>query len=170
MKKYITLGLKVLLAILILLQFVRPAKNESNDMTNDISKAFPVPEAVQSALKTSCYDCHSNLTKYPWYANIQPVGLWLADHVKEGKREVNFNEFSSYNPRRQYKKFDEIMEQIKEGEMPLSSYTLIHKDAVLTDQQKTLITNWAQAMRDTMQAHYPLDSLKMKRREGPPRK
>jgi hypothetical protein len=62
------------------------------------------------------------------------------------------------------------MEQIKEGEMPLSSYTLIHKDAVLTDQQKTLITNWAQAMRDTMQAHYPLDSLKMKRREGPPRK
>jgi hypothetical protein len=169
MKKYLTWALWALLAALVLIQFVRPAKNESNDMTNDIAKTFPVPEAVQSVLKTCCYDCHSNYTKDPWYAQIQPVGLWLADHVKEGKKEVNFNEFSSYKPRRQYKKFDEIMEQVKEGEMPLSSYTLIHRDAVLTEQQKTLVLNWAQAMRDTMQAHYPLDSLKMKRREGPPK-
>jgi hypothetical protein len=163
-KKYLLTALKVLAVLLVLIQFIRPAKNLSGDTTNDISKSFPTPEAVQTILKTSCYDCHSNSTKYPWYAEVQPVAWWLADHISEGKKEVNFNEFSKYNYRRQYKKFEEIKEQLKDDEMPLYSYTLIHKDAVLTEQQKTLLSNWAESLRDTMRAHYPADSLKMMKR------
>jgi hypothetical protein len=155
----------ILLAILIIIQFFRPAKNINTAAAatvNDISKVYPVPENVQSILKTSCYDCHSNNTSYPWYNNIQPVAWWLNHHVEEGKREINFNEFASYQIRRQYKKMEEVIEQVKEDEMPLSSYTLIHKDAKLSQDQKLVLSNWADAIRKDIESKYPTDSLKRK--------
>src|ERR1019366_10052140 len=88
-------GIIVLFA-LIAIQFFHPQKNLSNDLTNDISKKFAGPDSVQQILKTSCYDCHSNHTEYPWYSKIQPVGWWLTDHINEAKRGLNFNEFSRY--------------------------------------------------------------------------
>ena len=105
-------------------------------MTSDISKVYVVPDSVTQILKTSCYDCHSNNTVYPWYSKIQPVAWWLNDHIEEGKREINFSEFATYRIGRQYKKMDEIIKQVKEDEMPLSSYTLIHKNAILTQKSK----------------------------------
>lgn len=150
------------LVILVLIQFIRPEKNihaAPAAMANDISKVFPTPEPVQQILKTSCYDCHSNNTVYPWYSNFQPVAGWLNHHVNEGKEEVNFNEFATYRPARQYKKLDEIIEQVKKEEMPLSSYTIVHKDAVLTKDQANLLMDWAAAQQDSMKAKYPADSL-----------
>ena len=154
-----------LLAILVIIQFFRPAKNintADSATANDISKVYTVPENVQQILKTSCYDCHSNNTIYPWYNNIQPVAWWLKNHVDEGKREINFNEFSSYSARRQYKKMEEVIEQVKEDEMPLSSYTIIHRDAKLNPEQKLALTTWAEAIRKDMELKYPPDSLKKK--------
>jgi hypothetical protein len=159
--KKIGIGVVIVLAAI---QLYRPARNQSNDQTNDISKKFPVPDSVQAILKTSCYDCHSNYTAYPWYANIQPVASWLGHHVDEGKGELNFSEFSAYSPRRQYKKLSEIVKQLDEHEMPLASYTIIHRDAVITSTQQMIIGNWANTLRDSMQAHYPADSLKMPKR------
>ncbi len=164
MKKYLKTGLIALATILVLGQFIRPEKNLSADINNDITKAFIVPDSIQNILKTSCYDCHSNKTVYPWYAEVQPVAWWLSDHVGEGKREVNFNEFASYKPRRQFKKFTEIIEQEEEDEMPLKSYTIIHRNAVMSPEKKAQLIAWAQAMKDTMSAHYPADSLVMKKR------
>jgi hypothetical protein len=155
----------LLLAILIIIQFFRPVKNintTAKAAANDISKAYPVPPNVQQILKTSCYDCHSNNTMYPWYSNIQPVAWWLKNHVDEGKREINFNEFSAYSARRQYKKMEEIIEQVKDDEMPLSSYTIIHRDAKLNPEQKLALTEWAEAIRKSMELKYPPDSLKRK--------
>ncbi len=163
MKKYIRLTLLTLLVLLALLQFVRPTKNQSDASSRDISQAMVVPADVQATLKTSCYDCHSNHTDYPWYAEIQPVGLWLNDHVDEGKKELNFSEFAGYNLRRQYHKLEEISEQVHEGEMPLSSYTLIHRAAALSPERQTSLAAWAAAMQDTMKAHYPMDSLVRKK-------
>ncbi|MEO6039967.1 MAG: heme-binding domain-containing protein [Saprospiraceae bacterium] len=163
MNKYVRTTLLSLLFILALLQFVRPARNLSNENTNDISRAFPLPADVQTALRTSCYECHSNYTDYPWYTEIQPVGLWLNDHVNEGKEELNFSEFVAYNLRRQYRKFEEMDEQVREGEMPLSSYTLIHRDAILSPEQQRAIVTWTSAMQDSLRAHYPMDSLVRKR-------
>lgn len=150
-----------LLAMLIVIQFFRPAKNLSlnTDTNNDISKTYHVPIDVQKILQTSCYDCHSNNTKYPWYSTIQPVGWWLANHIQEGKKELNFSEFESYRVRRQYKKLEEIIDQVKDDEMPLSSYTLIHRNAILTKDQKLRIADWAVAARDSIKANYPADSL-----------
>ncbi|MES2850009.1 MAG: heme-binding domain-containing protein, partial [Bacteroidota bacterium] len=106
--------LLILLLIFGVIQFFHPDKNTDNSETadtNDISRMMTVPANVQEILQKSCYDCHSNNTNYPWYAEIQPVSWWLNNHIKEGKSEVNFNEFSTYGIRRQYKKLEEIIEQ-----------------------------------------------------------
>ena len=161
MKKALKIAGIALLAIIVLIQFYRPERNLSNDMTNDISKKYPMSDSLHAILKTACYDCHSNLTVYPWYANIQPVASWLGHHVNEGKDELNFSEFASYSPRRQFGKLGKVVKELDEHEMPLGSYTLIHRNAVLSDAQQKTVTNWANAIRDTMQATYPADSLKM---------
>src|SRR5438477_13054363 len=106
-----------LLAIFVLIQFIRPAKNKSDKTSeNDISTKYKVPGDVSKILKASCYDCHGNNTVYPWYAEIQPVAWWLNDHITEGKKELNFSEFTSYPIRRQHKKLEEINDQIKKDE------------------------------------------------------
>jgi hypothetical protein len=102
-----------------------------------------VPNNVQQILRTSCYDCHSNHTNYPWYTNIQPIGLWMQWHVNEGKEELNFSEFKTFTPKRQKHKFEEIEEVIEANEMPLWPYTLIHTETKLSAEQMTLLTNWA---------------------------
>lgn len=133
----------VLIAALVIIQFIRPKQNVSaGPYPNDITTKFALSDDVASALKTACYDCHSNNTVYPWYANIQPVAWWLQKHVNDGKKEVNFSEFATYTAKRQRKKFEEIKEQIEEGEMPLKSYTIIHKNAILTAEQKAAISKW----------------------------
>ena len=157
--------LLIIIVILIGIQFIRPAKNQSADvLTSDISHVYPVPQNVSVILKKACNDCHSNNTVYPWYAEVQPVAWWLNHHIQEGKNELNFNEFTAYAVPRQYHKMEEVIEQVKEGEMPLWSYTLIHTDAKLTDEEKQTLINWAEGIRSTMKAKYPADSLVIKRR------
>lgn len=150
--KQILLGV---LAVLILMQFIRPARNaDSGIMGADISRVVNIPSNVQQKLKTSCYDCHSNHTNYPWYSNIQPLGWWLNQHIKEGKAELNFNEFSSYSKRRQLSKLKAIGESINDGSMPLSSYTLIHKSAKFSADDKRTITDWAEKTKDSLTKIY----------------
>ena len=164
LKKILKRSFQILLLVFIIIQFIRPAKNKSEGISsNDISKIYPVPENVQAILKTSCYDCHSNNTVYPWYASIQPVAWWLNDHVQEGKKELNFSEFASYQIERQYRKLDEINKEIKEDEMPLDNYLWIHKYAKLDDQQKLILANWVVSVRNTIKANYPADSLVRKK-------
>lgn len=152
--------LVVLLIVFIVIQFFRPKKNiAEGPQPNNIASVYPVPDHVKGILAKACYDCHSNNTKYPWYNNIQPVAWWLADHVDEGKRELNFDEFASYSLRKQYKKLEEVNGQVKEGEMPLKSYTLIHTDAKLTEDEKRTLAEWVESTRSTMEAKYPMDSL-----------
>ncbi len=106
-----------LLAILVIIQFFRPARNASPGISaNDISKHYPVPAEVNMVLEKSCNDCHSNHTSYPWYSQIQPVYWWLNDHIQEGKSHLNFSEFGTYRPSRQYHKLEEVIEEIRDGE------------------------------------------------------
>ncbi len=159
--KKILLGL---LVICILLQAFRPAKNHSNDVTKDISNTYQVPDDVKNILTKACNDCHTNYTNYPWYGEVQPVAWWLGDHVKEAKRKFNLNEFSGYRIAKQYKKLEECIEQVKEGEMPLPSYTWLHRNAILTDSEKQTLYTWCETLRDSIKARYPADSLVIKRK------
>ena len=163
-KKILKRTFQILLLIFIIIQFIRPAKNKAEAISdNDISKIYPVPENVHTILKTSCYDCHSNNTVYPWYASIQPVAWWLNDHIQEGKRELNFSEFASYSIRRQYIKLEEVNKQVKEDEMPLEEYIWLHKTSKLNKEQKITLANWVISIRDTIKANYPPDSLVRKK-------
>ena len=141
------LNLKNILTVLLLLfigiQFIDVQKNISEDQSaNAIENYYNVPPKVKSILKTSCYDCHSNNTIYPSYSKLQPVKWWLADHVNSGKRHLNFDEFNSYSREKKLEKLDEIIETIKEGEMPLASYTVIHQDAKLSASDISEIEKW----------------------------
>ena len=146
--------------LFIAIQLIQPVHNKRGQvLSTDFYMVYTVPDSVQLLLQNACYDCHSNNTAYPWYNNVQPLAWFLADHVKEGKKELNFNEFASYKIGRQYRKLEEIIKETEEGEMPLESYTIIHGDAKLTATQKTSIANWATALRDTIKTNYPEDSL-----------
>ena len=156
----------VLLVVLVVIQFIKPARNISAQVSaNDISVRFPVSANVHDILAKACYDCHSNNTVYPWYANIQPVAWWLNNHVRDGKRHLDFSEFNSYSVARQYKKLEETIDEVKHGEMPLDSYTWIHKNAILTETEKESLYTWAQQIRDTIKARYPADSLVLPKRK-----
>lgn len=131
-------------ALLLIIQFIRPARNVGEAFTEkDITRAVTVPDDVMQILKVSCYDCHSNHTEYPWYVNIQPAGWLMQNHVNEGKSELNFSEFAAYELKKQKHKFEEIEEVIQKKEMPLSSYLWLHRDAALSPEQAEKLTSWA---------------------------
>ena len=165
MLKKILIGL---LVVLVLIQFFRPEKNNSNDLTHDVSTKYKVPEDVSQILRVACNDCHSNKTNYPWYAQIQPVAWWLNDHVTEGKENLNFSSFTQLPIAVQNHKFEEVIEVIDENEMPLESYTYLglHPEAKLTEDQKTALKTWARKQMDLLKQTYPADSLVMKRRKS----
>lgn len=151
-------GKKILLGLLltlILIQFIRPSRNKGNQSSStDLAKVVNVPANIEGILKTSCYDCHSNYTNYPWYSNVQPFGWWLANHIKEGKSELNFNDFGSYSKRRQLSKLKAIGESINDASMPLSSYILIHRNAKLSAEDKQMIIDWAGKTKDSLTRIY----------------
>ncbi|SFW83043.1 heme-binding domain-containing protein [Chitinophaga sancti] len=132
------------LIIFIAMQFFQPAKNRNSSESSqgNITTVYHIPTDVQTILKVACYDCHSNNTRYPWYVNIQPVGWFMAGHIKHGKEELNLDEYRTYSAKRQRNKMKRMKEQVMEGKMPLSSYTLIHRNAKLTTIQKELIAKW----------------------------
>ncbi|MFA5244123.1 MAG: heme-binding domain-containing protein [Pedobacter sp.] len=149
LKKKILLGL---LAVLVVIQFFKPELNQSAAETpNDIFAHYTAPDSLQQMIRTSCYDCHSNNTVYPWYSNIQPVAWWLANHVNEGKSELNFSEFATYTPKKADHKLEELIEMIEKGEMPLKSYTILHGDTRLSAVQQKAITDWAKEVRAKIQ-------------------
>jgi hypothetical protein len=155
-----------ILVILVSIQFVPIQKNESGTQTFDISKNYQVPDHVSTILQGACNDCHSNKTTYPWYSKVQPVGFWLNHHTNEGKEHLNFSEFTSLPLRVQNHKFEEIIEMVENGEMPLSSYTYLglHPEANLTDEDRKVVVDWAKEQMALLAANYPADSLKMKPR------
>lgn len=165
MKKILRRSFQILLLAFIVIQFFRPAKNISSQISdNDITKKYTVPLAALTVLQNSCFDCHSNNTHYPWYFNIQPVAWFLNSHIKDGKRGLNFSEFGAYSIGKQYRRYNDIIENVKQDEMPLTSYLWIHRDAKLSDNQKHTLTDWATEMRHNMEAIYPKDSLEKKKK------
>jgi hypothetical protein len=130
------------------IQFFRPGRNSGGELItqDDISKSVTVPDDVHKLLISKCYDCHSTTTRYPWYFNIQPIGWWLANHVDEGKDELNFSTFKTYEQKRAMHKLEEIGEVTEDQSMPLSSYTILHPETKLTDNDKTMIHEWLKSL------------------------
>ena len=141
----------VLLVAFVGIQFIPTTRNQSNMVPEtDFMLVNNVPKNIQNKLQVSCYDCHSNNTQYPWYNKVQPVAWFLEDHIKEGKTELNFNEWDSLSTRRKTSKLRSIINQIENGEMPLDSYTFIHRDAKFSEAEAEEIINWVTQLKNSL--------------------
>lgn len=140
-----------LIIVFIAIQFIQPSRNKNGPMLlTDITKVLTVPQNVQVVLKTSCYDCHSNDTRYPSYSFIQPGAWWMARHINEGKKNLNFSQFGIYSNRKQQNKLRSIANSIEDNTMPIGAYTVMHGDALLSKDKKALIVNWVNITRDSL--------------------
>jgi len=145
MLKKIGIGL---LIIFVAMQFYRPAKNVASETSvNDFLQVHNVSNDLSKTIKASCYDCHSNNTNYPWYAEVAPLSWWIAHHVNEAKEELNFSEWNAFSEKRKEKKLKEMIEELEEKEMPLKSYLPMHPEAELSDTQIKELTTWLKSLR-----------------------
>lgn len=146
--KILKIILVSLLIIFVIAQFFGPDKNEGSlesimAFTNDTKPS----DEVMMTLEDTCFDCHSNNSRYPWYNNITPVNYWMAEHIKDAKKHLNFSEWDSYSVKKKDHKLDEVIEMVEKKEMPLPSYTWTHEDAKLTDKQIEELISWAKQTR-----------------------
>ncbi|QXP74463.1 heme-binding domain-containing protein [Tenacibaculum sp. AHE15PA] len=149
--KIVKIILLILLVAFVGIQFIPTERNQSDIvLKTDFMLVNLVPNNIKSKLQVSCYDCHSNNTAYPWYNKIQPVAWFLEDHVKNGKAELNFSEWGSLSSRRKASKLRSIIKQIESEEMPLDSYTLIHKDAKFSNEETNEIINFITQLKDSL--------------------
>lgn len=145
MKKILKIFAAVLVLAFIAVQFYRPAMiNPPVIEAETLAATTRVPENIQALLKRSCNDCHSNQTVYPWYSNISPFSWKLAEHIEEGRRELNLSVWNTYSGNKKRNKFDEICEQVTTGEMPHNQYLWIHTEARLSEEDKKLLCDWAE--------------------------
>lgn len=142
---------KVLLGVLvgfILIQLIRPHKNDSKNNINHISTDIDVPSEVEKILIKSCNDCHSNSTTYPWYSEIAPVSWYLTSHVNDGKEHLNFSEWTAYNKYQKEHILNDLEEVLQSHEMPLKSYLLLHKEAQISKEQYSALVAWVKTIKE----------------------
>lgn len=143
--KVVRLIITIILLAFLLIQFFPTMRNDTNEVpTTDILQSRPVPSHVATLVKNACYDCHSNHTEYPWYDKVQPFAWVLEGHIQNAKRKLNFNEFETYSKNKKEKKLKNIIAALKENQMPLKSYKLMHAEGRLSKDEKASIINWAQ--------------------------
>lgn len=146
MKKVLKIVVLVLFAAFVIIQFIRSDfTNPPVDAAQTLETTAQVPDNVDKILMRSCGDCHTNNTAYPWYSNIQPTAWFLAGHIKEGRQQLNFSEWGTYNNRRRKRKLGEICEQVENREMPLPSYLWIHWNAKLSDEEIKKVCDWTES-------------------------
>jgi Haem-binding domain len=137
MKRAVRMFLLVLFAIFIIIQFFQPERSNP-----PVRAELKAPPAVMAVFRRACYDCHSDETTWPWYSYVNPMGWFVAGHVEEGRRHLNFSQWDLLNGQKVYHAKQEILEQVEEGEMPLKSYLLLHSSAELSTEDRATIVRW----------------------------
>ena len=156
LKKILKIALIVIVVAFVIGQFIRPDfTNPPVNASETLWASTTVPDDVHQVLVRSCSDCHSNESVYPWYAKITPSNWFLANHISEARREMNLSVWNTYSPKKKMKKLEELCEQVEQAEMPLPSYLWIHRDAALSDNDRTLLCNWAKTERSRIETSTP---------------
>ncbi len=141
----------ILVAVFAGIQFIPVNLNRNSTVSReDLILYLHAPDRVAELLKTSCYDCHSNNTTYPWYNKIQPVGYLLEGHIEKAKKELNLNHFNSYSKRKQKSKLKSMISQIEKDEMPPTTYKLMHPNAVISERDKMILIQWLEKLKDSL--------------------
>jgi hypothetical protein len=129
----------IFLLILIAIQFIRP---EKTNPPVDEKTTLKAPENVMKILKRSCYDCHSNETVWPWYSNIAPLSWSIISHVNDGRKALNFSNWTKIDPKIKEKRIKRAIKTTANGMMPLSTYLWLHEDAKLSKEDKEVLRRW----------------------------
>ncbi len=136
----------ILIGLFLVAQLIRPdLSNPPVDQAQTLAAIDRPPGDVDLILTRSCNDCHSNNTQYPWYSKITPSNWFLANHITDGRRHLNFSEWGTYSAKKRAKKYEEICEMVTSREMPLPSYLWLHGEAALSDQEIKTLCDWANA-------------------------
>ena len=130
--------------LLLLLAFIGIQFIEVDRNNPPVTQEISAPEQVKNILKNSCWDCHSNETKWPWYSHVAPVSWFIADDVHDGRKHLNFSEWDKYNEVNRDKKKHDILDEINQDDMPLKMYTYLHPNSPLDISQKTIIRDWVE--------------------------
>jgi len=130
--------LLILLIIFFVMQFIRVDQSDKAIVKNQEIKA---PIEIYSILKSSCFDCHSNKAKWPWYSQIAPASWLISSHVNNGRKALNFSIWETYTQDEKQEELKAIYRTVYEV-MPLSSYIWLHPEADLTKEQRKLIRKW----------------------------
>ena len=142
MRLFIKILVVIGIVTFIVMQFFQPEKNVGEITQNHIFKQEQLPENVHQIFQNACIDCHSNNTDYPWYNNIAPVSWMLKKHVTEGKNELNFSEWGELDAYDKIGALEDIRQEVERKTMPLKSYTAVHRDAKLNDEQRAALIAW----------------------------
>jgi hypothetical protein len=141
----------VLGSLFLLAQLIRPARtNPVSDQSLSLESQLPVEPQVSKILDRSCNDCHSNKTRWPWYTNVTPVSWWVVGHVDEGRRDLNFSEWGTYDKRKQSRRLDQMCELAKSGAMPLGSYTPMHSGSKLSGDDLRTFCTWTNSQSNAI--------------------
>lgn len=152
MKKPSVRILIIFIAFLILIQFFPPEKSvPATDPSADFVVVTNPRRKVTAMLHSSCFDCHSYKTSYPWYSDIAPVSWFLQSHIREGRENLNFSVYGTYPREKRYQLLSEMKEVIEKKEMPLRSYTLMHKNARLNDGMRETLIKWLSEGKNDIQ-------------------
>lgn len=152
MKKYFTIKNIAIFLVFLLLAIQSIRIDKTTQLVNPDTDFVALTQAnveVANILKIACYDCHSNQPTFPWYTNIAPVSWWIKHHINEGSRHLNFSIWGTYTEKRKNHKLDECVEMVEEGEMPMTSYTLMHKEAKLTDAQRVQLVEFFKSAKSS---------------------
>jgi hypothetical protein len=123
----------VFIVVFAVAQLIRPGRtNPPIDASRTIQAHLgTTSNALVAVLDRSCRDCHSNQTEWRWYTRIAPVSWLMAYGVNEGRRAVNFSEWSGYSPDRQRALLAASCSDTAAGRMP-GAYAWIRPDTRLS--------------------------------------
>lgn len=140
----------IFLIIFCLIQFIRIDKTTKPINTSKDLVAITAPDIeITNILKKACYDCHSNQPTFPWYTNIAPVSWWIKHHIDEGSHHLNFSEWGTFSVKKKNHKIEECVELLESNEMPMNSYTWMHKEAKLTNDERLALVNYFKGLKET---------------------
>lgn len=143
-----------LIAMLLLSQLISIDKSiQPINASVDFISLHVKDTATASLIKETCYDCHSNQPRYPWYTSVAPVSWWIKHHINEGSAHLNFSNWGNYAAGKQDHKLEECVEMVLENEMPMSSYTWMHSSAKLNTKQKQHLIDFFNSLRTNQSEH-----------------
>ncbi|MBP9151142.1 MAG: heme-binding domain-containing protein [Flavobacteriales bacterium] len=138
---------KILVPIVLILGLIQFIPFERKTVAVDESAKFKTDNIeVQNILDKACMDCHSNESKYPWYAEVVPVNYFLDNHITEGREHLNLSEWNALSAEDRKDAIKEIGEVIEKKEMPMLTYWLIHWDAKLTDAERATLVEYFKSL------------------------